>query len=68
MPGFLMYVAAIFDKRITWAFLKGNLSKNCLTNNERIRTVMGMQFRPMQETLSDTCASLLALSIVPTRP
>jgi hypothetical protein len=62
-----MYLAALFDKRLTWAFLRANLGRYRSVSSERLRREAGWAPRPMADTVRDTCASLLALGCVQPR-
>lgn len=59
MPDALMYVAALFDKRLTWAFLRNNLSIVRKLDNTRSRERLGIDYRPIDQTIRDTVQSIL---------
>jgi dihydroflavonol-4-reductase len=59
MPDALMYVAALFDKRLTWAFLRNNLSIARKLDNARSRERLGIEYRPLDHTIRETAQSIL---------
>ena len=59
MPDALMYIAAMFDKRLTWAFLRNNLSIARKLDNSRSREKLGIEYRPIDQTIRDTAQSLV---------
>jgi nucleoside-diphosphate-sugar epimerase len=64
MPDALMYVTALFDKRLTWAFLRNNLSIARKLDGSRSRERLGMQFRPLDQTIRDTAQSIIDLGVL----
>lgn len=63
MPDALMYIAALFDKRLTWAFLRANLSIARKLDNRRSRE-LGVEYRALEQTVLDTAQSLIELGAV----
>lgn len=61
MPNPLMYVVAIFDKRITWAFLRRNLGPATRIDNRKSREVLGIEYRPVEESVRATGQSFIDL-------
>jgi dihydroflavonol-4-reductase len=59
MPDALMYVAALFDKRLTWAFLRNNLSISRKLDNTRSREKLGIEYRPLDQTIRETSQSII---------
>lgn len=63
MPNALMYVAALFDKRLTWAFLRNNLERETKITNARSQKLLGIEYRPLAETVRDTGQSFIDLGV-----
>lgn len=59
MPDALMYIAALFDKRLTWAFLRNNLSIARKLDNTRSRERLGIEYRPLDQTIRETAQSIV---------
>lgn len=59
LPNFLMYATALFDKRLTFAFLKRNLGRSPLFDNRRMRVELGVEPRSVRTTVLDTGRSIL---------
>ena len=57
LPNFLMYAAAMFDKRLSWAFLKRNLGRETKIDNSKVQRDLGIQFRSAKDSIIDTCKS-----------
>lgn len=65
LPNFLMYLGAIFDSRLTFAFLRDNLNKVRPYNNSLIKSTLHMDFRDVASvSLADTCQSFIDLGVV----
>jgi nucleoside-diphosphate-sugar epimerase len=60
LPDALMYATALFEPRLTFGFLKKNLGRAPRFDNSRIRRGLGVEFRPVPETVADTARSILA--------
>jgi hypothetical protein len=54
-----MYATALFDKRLTFGFLKQNLGRAPRFDNGRTRRDLGMQYRDVSETVRDTARSIV---------
>jgi dihydroflavonol-4-reductase len=59
MPDLLMYIVALFDKRLTWAFLRNNLSIARKLDNSRSRERLGIEYRPLEQTIRETAQSII---------
>ena len=59
LPNWLMYIFAFFDKRLSFSFLRRNLGHMNQFDNRKIREEMALRFRPVEETLRDTCQSFI---------
>ena len=59
IPGPLMYAYALFDKRLTWAYLRRSLGRQIRIDNRRAQKSLGVSFRPIDETIADTAQSMV---------
>lgn len=64
MPNPLMYVVALFDKRLSWSFLRRNLGSVTHYDNAKSKAELGIEYRPLHETVRDTAKSFVELGIV----
>jgi dihydroflavonol-4-reductase len=62
LPNILMYATALFDKRLTFGFLRQNLNRAPTLDNRRLREELGVQLRPVRETVADTARSIANLT------
>ncbi|MFH2010179.1 MAG: NAD-dependent epimerase/dehydratase family protein [bacterium] len=63
LPDLVLYGASFFDKRLSLAFLRRNLGKSVRIDNSRSQRELGLRYRPVEETLVDTCESFIALGL-----
>ena len=63
IPNPLMYVAALFDKRLTWDFLRRNLGNLSAIDHSKVRTELGVELRDMRTSIKDTCDSFVELGL-----
>lgn len=63
LPDLAVYAAALFDKRLTFSFLRLQLGFVMLCDNTRSRRELGLEYRPIEETLVDTCQSFIDLGM-----
>lgn len=63
LPDLAVYAAALFDKRLTVAFLRQQLGRSMVIDNSRSRSELGLEYRPLSETLVDTCQSMIDLGL-----
>lgn len=59
LPDLLLYAAAIFDPRLNLRQAKKMLGRNAKIDNARSREVLGVRYRPIDETLRDTVESMV---------
>lgn len=59
MPNFLMYLIALFDKRVNFAFLRRNLDQVSLFDHTRSVEELKICYRPKEQSIIDTCQSML---------
>jgi len=62
LPNLLMYATALFDKRVTFGFLKQNLDQAPIFENQRLRSELGVKLRAVRETVADTARSIAAIA------
>jgi len=58
-PDWAMYIFSLFDKRISFGYLKNNLRIERLYNGERVVNQMDMTYTPVEESIRETCQSFL---------
>ncbi len=58
LPDVLMYATALFDKRLTFGFLRKNLGRAPDFDSSRMRAELGIAPRPVHETVADTAKSI----------
>lgn len=63
LPDVAVYVASLFDKRLTFGFLRRQLGWSAIIDNSRSRRELGMEYRSIEETLVDTCQSFIDLGM-----
>ena len=63
MPNFLMYGVALFDKRISFGFLKRSLSIVRRIDAHKSRDQLGIDYRSIESTVRDTGQSLVDLGL-----
>lgn len=66
MPNWAMYLVAMFDERLTWDFLRQNLSVARQLDNARSREQLGIEYRDLDQTIRDTAQSLVDFGLVTT--
>ena len=59
-PDIAMYVLALFDKRLSWSYLRTNLGVARRLDNRRSIERLGIEYRPFADSVTDTAASLIA--------
>ena len=59
LPDLLVYGSALFDKRLSFEFLKQNLGRRYIVDNQRSISRLGVIYRPVDETLLDTARSMV---------
>ncbi len=64
LPNIAMYATALFDKRITFSWVRRNISRVYNVDNRKSRQGLGLTYRPLEETLVDTCESFIELGLV----
>lgn len=66
MPNFLMYIAAMFDKRLSWAFLRRSLGQTTEIDNSKLVKQLGLELISAEQSLRDTCQSFIDRGFVQT--
>jgi len=64
MPNFAMYAVALFDQRLSWDFLRRNLDIERRLDNSKSKQALGIEYRPIPETVIDTARSFIELGLV----
>ena len=64
LPGIALYMAALFDKRLTFTYLRRNLGRMVQISHSKAERELGVSFRPVEESLIDTCRSFVELGLV----
>ncbi len=59
IPTPLVYAYAVFDRRLTWSYLRRALGRRIQLDARRVRDALGVTFRPIDETLRDTGQSMV---------
>lgn len=59
MPNFAMYAVAMFDKRLSWDFLRRNLDVERRLDNTKSKQALGLEYRSIRETVLDTARSFI---------
>ena len=65
MPDIFLYVATLWDARLSYGFLRDNLGIVYRVSNEQSVSVLNMRYRPVEDTLRDSVASLLEHDLLP---
>lgn len=63
MPNALMYGIALFDKRLTWGFLRRSLSIVRRIDSNKSKRDLGIDYRPIETTVHDTGQSFIGLNL-----
>lgn len=63
LPDLALYAASLLDKRLSFAWVRRTVGKVSRMDASRARADLGLTFRPMEETLVETCRSFLELGI-----
>lgn len=64
IPNVLMYLVGLFDKRLSWDFLRRNLGNLSSIDNSKVRNDLGLEPRDMRTSIKDTCDSFVKLGLV----
>jgi dihydroflavonol-4-reductase len=67
LPDPLAYAAALFDRRLSFAFLRTHLGRTLALDTSKVERELGLTFRPVDETLADTAVSFLEHGLVAPR-
>jgi nucleoside-diphosphate-sugar epimerase len=63
-PGILMYLAPLMDKRLSLAFVRTFLNRRDRLSNAKLKMDFGRELRSAEQSILDTCESMLALELV----
>lgn len=64
MPNFIMYIVALFDKRLNFAFLRRNLNQVTKVDNSRSVNELQIQYRPGTESVVATSQTMLERNLI----
>ena len=64
LPAPLVYVAALFDKRMSFDYLRRSLGKATRFDGSRAPKELGFTYRPLEQTLIDTAQSFIDLGLL----
>lgn len=65
MPGFFMYGVALFDKRISFDYVRRNINKQRHFDGSRLSKELGITYRPGAESIVDGAQSIIDLGFAP---
>ena len=64
LPDLAMYISSLLDKRISFSWVRRNIGRVYPIDNSKSREELGVHYRPLEETLLDTCQSFIQLGLV----
>jgi nucleoside-diphosphate-sugar epimerase len=64
MPDAFIWMASLWDERLSRGFLRENLGKKLCAGNERSKRLLGIAYRPAEETLRDAIDSLVTQRVL----
>ena len=64
LPNLVLYLSSLVDKRITFSWVRRNIDRAYRVDNSKSREELGITYRPLEETLLDTCRSFIELGLV----
>ncbi|RMH42973.1 MAG: NAD-dependent epimerase/dehydratase family protein [Deltaproteobacteria bacterium] len=64
LPNAVMYLAPLFEKRVSLDYLRRNLGRMDRIDNSKVQRELGLALRPVDQTLFDTVDSFLAHGFV----
>lgn len=67
IPGFALYLAALWDKRLSFSFVRNQLGRLDSVSNAKVQRVIGTKFRSIEASIVDTCESMFAHGLVKRR-
>lgn len=65
LPDIALYAAALFDKRLSFKWVRRTVGRVTRLDVGRAGRDLGMTYRPLEETLIETCQSFLDLGLGP---
>lgn len=63
LPDWMMYVAAMFDRRISWSYLRSHLGVERRIDAGKSERELGLVLTPIEDTILDTARSLIDLGL-----
>jgi dihydroflavonol-4-reductase len=64
LPDAVVYAAALFDKRLSWSFLRRNLGRQDRIENSKARRELGLELRDVRASIIETCRSFIEHGLV----
>jgi dihydroflavonol-4-reductase len=59
LPNLVVYAAAMFDKRLSWAFLRRNLGRRDSIDNSKVKSELDLELTDIKASIVDTCESFV---------
>jgi len=67
LPNLFMYLAPLFEKRVSRDYLKRNLGRMDSIDNSKVQRELGLSLHPVEQTLRDTVDSMIERGFLKTR-
>jgi dihydroflavonol-4-reductase len=64
LPGLVLYVAALFDRRLSWAYLRRNLGRADKIDSSKAVRELGVEWTDAKKSVVDTCESFIEHGLV----
>jgi len=64
MPDVFVWMASLWDERLSRGYLRENLGKKLVVSNERSKRLLGIVYRPAEETIRDAITSLVGHNVL----
>ncbi|MDY0004579.1 MAG: NAD-dependent epimerase/dehydratase family protein [Polyangia bacterium] len=65
LPDLALYAASLFDKRLSFGWVRRTVGKVTRLDDSRARSELGVTYRPLEDTLTETCQSFVELGLGP---
>jgi dihydroflavonol-4-reductase len=67
LPGAVLYVAALWDKRLSFSRVRNTIGRLDAISNERVRSEIGTRFRSVEQSVLDTAESMFERGLIERR-
>jgi len=64
LPDLFLYAGSLFDKRLSFSFLRSSLGRVSRIDGSKVSRELGIRYRPVEESIVDTCQSMIDLKLV----